>query len=77
MEVDTELLMKKINGKKVKFPGMVSAGKVAKKALKDAKRGKDMSVCSLYVKNEHVFTKLMPQRVSMAIWLWGIRKYKK
>lgn len=75
--VDTELLMKEINGKKVKFPGMVSAGKVAKKALKDAKKGKDMSVCSLYVKNEHVFTKLMPQRVSMAIWLWGIRKYKK
>lgn len=75
--VDTELLKREINGKKVKFPGMVSAGKVAKKALKDAKKGKDMSVCSLYVKNEHVFTKLMPQRVSMAIWLWGIRKYKK
>ena len=75
--VDTELLWKKINGKKVSYPGLVSAGKVAKKALKDAKRGKDMSVCSLYVKNEHVFTKLMPQSVSMAIWLWGIRKYKK
>ena len=75
--VDTELLWKKINGKKVSYPGLVSAGKVAKKALKDAKRGKDMSVCSLYVKNEHVFTKLMPQKISMAIWLWGIRKYKK
>lgn len=73
--VDTELLTKEINGKKVKFPGIVSAGKVAKTALKDAKKGKDMSVCSLYVKNEHVFTKLMPQRITMAIWIRGIRKY--
>ncbi|MGN0377942.1 MAG: SDR family NAD(P)-dependent oxidoreductase [Suilimivivens sp.] len=73
--VDTELLVKEMNGRKVKYPGMVSAGKVARTALKDAKKGKDMSVCSLYVKNEHVFTKLMPQKISMAVWLLGIRKY--
>ena len=73
--VDTELLMRKVNGKTVKFPGMVSAARVVETALKDAKRGKDMSVCSLYVKYEHVIAKLFPQRAVMRVWLKGIRKY--
>lgn len=73
--VDTEMLSKKIDGKKVYFPGIVPPEKVVKKALKDAKRGKDMSVCSLYVKCQHMNVKLMPQKLTMKIWLHSIRKY--
>lgn len=73
--IDTELLQKEINGKKVKFPGMVTLDRVAKQAIKDAKKGKDMSVCSLYVKCQHVNVKLLPQRLVMKIWMAGIGKY--
>ena len=36
--VDTDLLSKEINGKKVRFPGIVAPEKVVRKALKDAKK---------------------------------------
>lgn len=73
--VDTELLEKERNGKKIKFPGLVTADRVVIKAIKDAKKGKDMSVCSLYVKCQHVWVKLLPQRLVMKIWVKGISKY--
>ena len=73
--IDTELLQKEINGKKVRFPGMVTPDRVVKQAIKDAKKGKDMSVCSLYVKCQHVNVKLLPQRLVMKIWMAGIGKY--
>lgn len=73
--VDTEMLSKEINGKKVHFPGIVAPDKVVKKALKDAKKGRDMSVCSLYVSWQHLIVKLMPQKLTMKVWLHGIRKY--
>lgn len=73
--VDTEMLSKEINGKKVNFSGIVAPEKVVKKALKDAKKGKDTSVCSLYVKCQHLNVKLMPQKLTMKIWLHSIRKY--
>lgn len=72
--VDTDMLTKEINGKKVRFPGIVSAEKVVEKALKDAKKGKDMSVCSLYVKCQHLNVKLMPQKLTMKLWMHSIRK---
>ncbi len=73
--IDTDMLPKEINGKKARFPGIVSPEKVVKKALKDAKKGKDMSVCSIYVKCQHLNVKLLPQRLTMKIWLQGIKKY--
>lgn len=73
--VDTELLVKEMNGKKVKFPGLVTADRVVRQALKDSKKGKDMSVCSFYVKCQHVYVKLLPQRLIMKIWVKGIGKY--
>ena len=42
---------------------------VAKKALKDAKKGKDISIYSLFTKISHVAAKLLPQRIMMKIWL--------
>ncbi|BCN29165.1 SDR family NAD(P)-dependent oxidoreductase [Anaeromicropila herbilytica] len=73
--VDTDMLTKTINGHKVRFPGMVTAKKVAEKAIKDTKKGKDMSICSLYVKCQHINVKLLPHRIVMKIWMNGLRKY--
>ena len=73
--IDTELLQKEIKGKKVRFPGLVTPQQVVTQAIKDAKRGKDMSVCSLYVKYQHLIVKLLPQRWVMKIWMMGIGKY--
>lgn len=73
--VDTDMLTKEIEGKKVHFPGIVSPEKVVKKAIKDAKRGRDMSICSFYVKCQHLNVKLLPQKVTMKIWLRGIKEY--
>ncbi len=73
--IDTDMLTKEIKGKKVKFSGIVSPEKVAKTALRDANKGKDMSVCSAYVKCQHFNVKLMPQKWTMKLWLKGIKKY--
>ena len=73
--VATELLPKELNGKRVKYPGIVTADKVAAQALKDAKKGKDMSVYSMFVKSQHLIVKLLPQKLVMKIWLAGIKKY--
>lgn len=51
------------------FSGMVSPDVVAKKALKDAKKGKDISVYGLYVKSTHLLSKIMPQKMMMKVWL--------
>lgn len=51
------------------FSGMVKPDVVAKKALKDAKKGRDISVYGLYVKSTHLMSKLIPQRLMMKIWL--------
>lgn len=73
--VDTKMLTKELNGKKIKFHGIVRPQEVAKKAVKDAKKGKDMSICSLYVKCQHFNVKFMPQKLTMKIWMRGIKKY--
>ena len=51
------------------FPAMASPAKVAEKALRDAWRGRDQSVYSLYVKSAHIAAKLLPQKMMMALWL--------
>lgn len=73
--VDTNMLAKEINGKSVKFYGIVSPEAVAEKAIKDAKRGKDVSICSFYVKCQHLNVKLLPHKLVMKIWMRGIKKY--
>ncbi|MBE5931745.1 MAG: SDR family NAD(P)-dependent oxidoreductase [Lachnospiraceae bacterium] len=73
--VDTELLPKELNGRNVKYPGMVTAEKVVRTALKDAEKKRDMSVCSLFVKCQHMNVKFMPQKLVMKIWTNAIKKY--
>lgn len=73
--VDTNMLKKEVNGKKVKFPGLVSPKAVAQKAIKDAKKGKDVSICSFYVKCQRLNVKLLPHKLVMKIWMKSIKKY--
>lgn len=72
--IDTEMLPKDYNGVKIKYPGLSQPADVAKKALKDAKKGKDMSVYSLFVKSQHIMAKLLPQKIVMKYWLFTNRK---
>lgn len=51
------------------FSKMAMPDKVAIKAVKDAKKRKDMSVYSVYVKMSHVIAKILPQKTMMKIWL--------
>lgn len=51
------------------FMHMVEPEPVAAKALRDADRGRDMSVYSLFTKSCHVAAKLLPQSVVMRAWL--------
>ena len=73
--VDTEMLAKERNGKPIKFPGIVKANRVAAQAMRDSAKGKDMSVCSLFVKYEHFLSKVLPQKWIMKMWVSGIKKY--
>ena len=51
------------------FPHIVYPEVVAKKALKDAKKFKDISIYGAYTKLTHVIAKMLPQRCMMGIWL--------
>ena len=73
--IDTEMLQKEYNGKPVKFPGLVSPKRVAVKALSDSAKGKDMSVCTFFVKYEHFLSKILPHKWIMKIWMNGIKAY--
>lgn len=68
----TELFDRGIVGAKKgtnKFSGMVTPDVVAKKALDDVRKGKDISVYGIYVKFTHLLSKLTPQKMMMKIWL--------
>lgn len=70
--MNTELIERgKTEAKKAthRFLHMVTPQVVAKKAMKDVKKGKDISVYSLYVKMCHLTVKILPQRVAMKLWL--------
>lgn len=56
-----------------RFRMMVTPDVVAEKALKDADRGRDISIYSAYVKMAHVVAKLLPQKAMMKIWLFQQR----
>lgn len=51
------------------FFGMTAPDKVARKAVADADKGKDLSIYGLYVNFCHIGAKLLPQRAVMKLWL--------
>lgn len=73
--VDTDLLLREVNGHRVAFPGLVPPDKVVERALRDARRGRALSVFPLYAKYLHVAAKLVPQRLVMSTWLRMLKRY--
>ena len=73
--VDTQMLNAKSGGRKVRYPGMVSPAKVVKDALRDARRGKDVSVCSPVFRYLRLYSKLMPHKLVMRQWVRQIKGY--
>ncbi len=51
------------------FAGMASTAAVAQKAIKDADKGKDMSVYGAYTKFCHLVAKLLPQKIMIKLWM--------
>lgn len=73
--VKTELLEVERNEKHIVFPAIALPEDVVVRILKDAKRGKDMSVYGAYVKYMHLLSKLFPHRLVMRTWLKQIKDY--
>lgn len=72
---ETDMLPKTLNGNTVKYPGLTSPRLVAEKGLQDAKKGKDISVCTLYVKYMQFLSKIFPHKTVMKTWIKSIVKY--
>lgn len=51
------------------FVGLETPDKIAKKALKDAKLNRPLSIYGPHSKLSHVFAKFLPQSLMMKIWL--------
>jgi len=73
--VDTGMLPKEKNGKKIHYTGMISTEKVVRKALADLRRGRELSLPSFFAKYFRVYSKLMPTKLVMGQWAWIMRKY--
>ena len=74
--VDTKMLLSKAkNGKKIKYPGMVSADKVVSCALRDCRKGRDVSVCSPYYRYTRFLSKVIPHKTMMKMWVRAIKDY--
>jgi short-subunit dehydrogenase len=73
--IKTELLEMERNGKQVHFPAIAAPKDVVVKIMRDAKKGKDMSVYGTYVKYMHVLAKIFPHKLVMRTWLKQIKEY--
>ena len=74
--VDTKMLPSKTkSGKDIKYPGMVSADVVVTTALKDLRKGKDVSVCSPYYRYTRFLSKVVPHKTMMKMWMRAIEDY--
>ncbi len=75
--VDTDLLTREVNGRRVVFPGLVQPSKVAEKALRDARKGRDQSIAPFYAKYLHVAAKIFPTKLVMHTWLRMLERYER
>jgi short-subunit dehydrogenase len=73
--IQTELLETERNGKQIHFPAIALPEDVAVKIMKDAKKGRDMSVYGAYVKYMHLLSKIFPHKLVMRTWLNQIKDY--
>ena len=73
--IDTEMLPEVSGGKAIKYPGLVSPKRVAVQAMRDSEKGRDMSVCTLFVKYEHFLSKTLAHKTLMKMWVKGVKGY--
>ena len=73
--IKTALLPEKLNGRKVKFPLIVTADKVAAKAIKDARRGKAVSIYRFAVRVVAWLQRHLPNSLSVKIWASSVKQY--
>lgn len=75
--IKTGLLPDSLNGHKVKFPFIVTADKVAAKAIRDARRGKTRSTYSFGVRYICWLQRHCPTSLSIRVWTDSVKKYLK
>ena len=73
--IKTALLPDTANGHKIHYPMMATADKVAEKALKDARRGKKLSIYKFSVRYVCWLQRVTNSSFSMKVWTNGIEKY--
>ncbi|MBR5096836.1 MAG: SDR family NAD(P)-dependent oxidoreductase [Treponema sp.] len=73
--IQTALLPDTLNGRKVKFPLIVTADKVAEKAIKDARRGKPLSVYRFAVRLVAWLQRHTSNDFSVKFWAKSVKKY--
>ena len=73
--IKTALLPDSLNGHKVNFPFLVTADKVAAKAIRDARRGKALSIYRFAVRYVSWLQRHYPTGVSVRVWANSVKKY--
>ncbi|MCR4642702.1 MAG: SDR family NAD(P)-dependent oxidoreductase [Lachnospiraceae bacterium] len=73
--VDTGMLPRKKDGKKIRYTGMIRAERVVKKALRDSAKKRDMSVPGWFARYFRFYSKITPTKLVMKQWTYAIRKY--
>ncbi len=73
--VDTGMLPREKNGKKIRYTGMIRAEKVVKKALRDSRKKRDMSCPGWFARYFRFYSKVTPTKLVMKQWTFAIRKY--
>ena len=73
--VDTGMLPKEVNGRKINYIGMLKPEKVVSRALKDSAKGKDMSVPGWFAKYFRFYSKITPTGIVMRQWAAIMGKY--
>ncbi|MBQ6028528.1 MAG: SDR family NAD(P)-dependent oxidoreductase [Treponema sp.] len=73
--IQTALLPETLNGRKVKFPLIVTADKVAAKAIKDARRGKAVSIYRFAVRVVAWLQRHLPNSLAVKIWAGLVKQY--
>ena len=75
--IKTALLPETLNGRKVNFPFLVTADKVAAKAIRDARRGKALSIYRFAVRYVSWLQRHCPSSLSIRVWTDSVKKYLK
>ncbi len=73
--IDTDMLPREKNGKVIKYTGIISAKKVVERALRDHKKGKDISTPGFFSKYIRFYSKVTPTSIVMKQWTAIIGKY--